>query len=504
MKLKKYAIVALFTILIASNYFAQNRDDAVRWGLQFNGLYPMSEFNIGDIENYSLEGRTFFRFGLSNAIGLELGAGFGNYRGVDLSDNYYNTEIIPVDLRLLYYPYYETELNPYFYIGGGVLNYQVQTKPKSISPNSVEANGWTGLIPVGFGIQIPISEVAKFDISAGYNYTFTDNLNLYSGAKPTDGYFNLGIGLTFDISCSNDNDEDGLTNDQEKELGTDPNNSDTDGDGLMDGLEVTKYMTNPLKADTDGDNLSDKDEIMNYKTSPVKADTDNDGLTDGEEINVTKTDPLNADSDGDKLSDGDEVNKYKTDPNKKDTDSDTLSDYDEVITFKTNPLKADTDNDKLSDGDEVNKYKTDPNKMDSDDGSVDDFTEINRGTNPLDKSDDIYKVEEPIVLEGITFETGSAVITKDSEKTLNEVLSILKKYSDLKIEIRGYTDNSGSLKLNTALSQKRADAVKYWLNTKGIMNERMEAKGFGPENPIASNSTKEGKAKNRRIEFVTK
>lgn len=79
-----------------------------------------------------------------------------------------------------------------------------------------------------------------------------------------------------------DNDKDGLTNKQEVALKTDPNDEDTDGDGLSDGDEVNKYKTDPLKRDTDGDGLDDDDEIK-FKCDPLKKDSNGNGILDGDE-----------------------------------------------------------------------------------------------------------------------------------------------------------------------------------------------------------------------------
>jgi hypothetical protein len=81
-----------------------------------------------------------------------------------------------------------------------------------------------------------------------------------------------------------DDDGDGLSNQQELQLGTDPNNPDTDGDGLNDGAEVNQYGTNPKNKDTDGDTLSDGDEVNIHGTSPTNPDTDGDGIPDGVEV----------------------------------------------------------------------------------------------------------------------------------------------------------------------------------------------------------------------------
>ena len=72
----------------------------------------------------------------------------------------------------------------------------------------------------------------------------------------------------------------------------------------------------------------------------------------------------------------------------------------------------------------------------------------------------------------------------------------------MEVEIQGYTDSVGSKRFNMKLSQKRADSVRSWLVDKGIEGARIVAKGYGPDNPIATNATKEGRAQNRRIEFM--
>jgi eukaryotic-like serine/threonine-protein kinase len=83
-----------------------------------------------------------------------------------------------------------------------------------------------------------------------------------------------------------DDDRDGLSNQKELELGTDPGNPDTDKDGLTDGQEVNEYGTDPKKKDTDNDNLSDGDEVNRYQTIPTNPDTDGDGVLDGVEVST--------------------------------------------------------------------------------------------------------------------------------------------------------------------------------------------------------------------------
>lgn len=102
-----------------------------------------------------------------------------------------------------------------------------------------------------------------------------------------------------------DSDGDGLSDEEELELGTDPLNPDTDDDGIPDGQEID-LGTDPLNSDTDGDILYDGGELV-HGTDPLNPDTDGDGLSDGDEVYFYNTDPLNPDTDGDGVSDYEEV-----------------------------------------------------------------------------------------------------------------------------------------------------------------------------------------------------
>ena len=273
------------------------------------------------------------------------------------------------------------------------------------------------------------------------------------GGKPSDG--------------KKDSDDDGLTDDEEKELGTDPNKADTDDDGIDDGDEVDGSKnpfdkdgnkvadgengapTDPTKPDTDGDGHNDGSEVNNKdkdgKPAPTdpndpnskpgeddQKDTDGDGLPDDKEKELG-TDPNKADTDDDGIDDGDEVDGSKnpfdkdgnkvadgengapTDPTKPDTDGDGTNDGDEVTGSKndgkpTDPNDAESkpgkpakpsepgeDDKKDSDGDGLTDDKekelgTDPNKADTDNDGIDDGDEVDGAKNPFDK--DGNKVED--------------------------------------------------------------------------------------------------------------
>ena len=182
--------------------------------------------------------------------------------------------------------------------------------------------------------------------------------------------------LTVVTSIITDSDGDGVSDEQEKEDGTDPNNPDTDGDGLTDG-EEKEHGTDPKNPDTDGDGVNDGDEVKDG-TDPKNKDTDGDGLTDGEE-KEHGTDPTKPDTDGDGLKDKEEVEGSKNPHKENKSDP-------EGAPGNTDPTKADTDGDGLSDRTEI-EIGTDPNKADTDGDGINDGDEVKNGTNPLDPND---------------------------------------------------------------------------------------------------------------------
>jgi hypothetical protein len=136
---------------------------------------------------------------------------------------------------------------------------------------------------------------------------------------------------------------------------------DTDSDGLPDAWEILKFAgigAQTGAGDAEADGLSNQAEYQ-LGTNPASEDSDTDGLTDLAEYTVHGTNPAVADTDGDTLTDGAEVNTHLTNPLSKDSDLDGLADNLELTTYQTNPKKRDTDNDDYDDGFEV-EQGTDP------------------------------------------------------------------------------------------------------------------------------------------------
>ncbi|XXF75166.1 Ig-like domain-containing protein [Myxococcaceae bacterium GXIMD 01537] len=224
---------------------------------------------------------------------------------------------------------------------------------------------------------------------------------------------------TYTWTVTGDTDGDGLTDDKEAELGTDPTKADTDGDGIPDGVEVNgDNKTDPLDDDSDDDGLMDGTEDANHdgivdagETDPNKADTDEDGLQDGTELGLTqpegtgtdatkfvadadpstRTDPLNKDTDGGSVFDGAEdrnrngrVDANESDPLKgsddKDADGDGL-DNELERELGLDPFDSDSDDDGVPDGidgitDTDKDGKIDALDPDSDNDGLLDGTEL--------------------------------------------------------------------------------------------------------------------------------
>jgi hypothetical protein len=205
--------------------------------------------------------------------------------------------------------------------------------------------------------------------------------------------------------AADDEEPDGLTNLEEYQYGTNPNEADTDDDTVGDYDEVwydgngayDPYdpETNPTgtdmdatDTDTDGDLIPDGVEL-GWALDPIdpsdgNQDDDDDGLTNGQEY-VFGSEPADPDTDDDGLNDGAEW-QHSSDPNDTDTDDDGLNDGEEVNTYGCDPTKEDTDSDGISDYDEVNgSPATNPALMDTDGDTVPDGTELDLGSNPNDK-----------------------------------------------------------------------------------------------------------------------
>jgi outer membrane protein OmpA-like peptidoglycan-associated protein len=243
--------------------------------------------------------------------------------------------------------------------------------------------------------------------------------------------------------------------------------------------------------------------VLGWKEKEAPKDSDGDGLIDDQdqcplEKGAPPTGCPPKDSDGDGLTDDqDQCPTEKGNPPTgcppKDTDGDSLTDdQDQCPTEKGLPPTGcpprDTDGDGFTDDkDQCPKEPETKNGYKDEDGCPDEIpTEIKKFTGAI---------------KGITFETNKTVIRKQSFPTLDEAVKVLQDYPDLKIKVRGHTDNTGKREKNMTLSQGRAEAVKEYLVGKGVASDKIQTEGLGPDEPVADNKTAKGRTENRRIEF---
>jgi outer membrane protein OmpA-like peptidoglycan-associated protein len=226
--------------------------------------------------------------------------------------------------------------------------------------------------------------------------------------------------------------------------------------------------------DTDGDGVPDKDDkcptLAGIKSLGGCPDKDGDGVTDAE----------------DKCPDVAGIKIFGGCP---DTDGDGIEDAKDKCPTKPGTAKyegcpvPDTDGDGLND--DYDKCPTVPGPI-ANDGCPEKKKEETQ--NKIDKS-----------AKEILFETGSAILKKSSNAALDAITKELADDANLSLDIEGHTDNTGSEKANQALSQARANAVKSYIEKKGIAAARLNAIGYGSSQPVADNKTAAGRAQNRRV-----
>ena len=276
---------------------------------------------------------------------------------------------------------------------------------------------------------------------------------------------------------------------------------DRDGDGIKDDVDacpdVPGVKTNDPKnngcplADQDGDGVPDTVDACptvpgvktdDPKTNGCPADKDGDGIMDNVDAcpdvpGVANADPAKngcpADRDGDGIPDN--VDACPDKPGVKSDDP------------KKNGCPADTDGDGIND--DVDACPNEPGPPNED---------------PKKNGCPRARLEngEVKITEQVHFKTGSAVILADSNELLTDVAKVINDHKEIaRIRVEGHTDNTGTAAINRRLSAQRAASVSTWLALHGVDKARLTSQGFGPDRPIEPNSTVEGRAANRRVEF---
>jgi len=324
----------------------------------------------------------------------------------------------------------------------------------------------TNLIPILANFQVNFKPEKRFNpyFNMGWGLLMwdlkSDGTSIYDSQK--NALYDLGIGFDYFLSNSLGLDVNLLYQQiifQDKDMS---GYGDTQSGIIEFKAGINLYLGG--NKDKDGDGILNKDDQCPNDPEDMDGFKDTDGCPD-------------LDNDNDGIPDLTDQS-----PNEAE-DIDGFQDDDGIP-------DSDNDNDGIpDDSDECPNEAETINGYEDEDGCPDKKPEI------------IIEKEAPIILEGVTFETGSTTLTSGAKDVLNKVIRTMVDYPEMILEVGGYTDNRGSRQLNLTLSQKRADAVKEYMIEEGISEDRIHATGHGPDNPVESNDTAEGRAKNRRIEF---
>lgn len=410
--------------------------------------------------------------------------------------------------------------SPYALLGAGALRNKV--------PNERNVNPMAN---VGIGFMRELTDNGlKFRTDVRYRMDF-DGKSIPAEDRFGDWVINVGLAIPLGKKPEPkpvDADGDGVVDEADVCAGTPMGvrvNSrgcelDSDGDGIVDSKDACSTTTIGIKVDATG--------------CPVFVDEDGDGIADGEDRCASTPRGVDVDSRGcERDSDGDGIvnsqdkctgtlSGIRVDAQgcELDSDGDGILDSQDKCTGTLSGIRVDAQGCEVisdSDGDGIADSQDQCSntnagaqvdargcELDSDnDGivdSIDNCADTQPGTNVDIKG---CKIPEVVVLKGVTFESGSATLTQTSLIVLNDVAATLQRNPEIKVEIAGYSDDRGSVAFNKRLSEKRAISVLDYLINQGVASANLAAKGYGPADPIADNSTAEGRALNRRVEMHT-
>lgn len=373
----------------------------------------------------------------------------------------------------------------------------------------VESLDWDVYVPVELGVEYLIADNLSIWVW-GESFAYMPNEKAIDGVRSNGNFFQrrdelqrAGIGFSFLIGAMSDADGDGVANGSDQCPGTPKKVKvdlkgcpfDGDKDGVPDYVDLCQSTTPGLSVNAFGCPLDvDKDGVVDVLDKcprtlegvevdihgcPVAAsDADNDGTPDSIDkcpgtVAGFLIDTLGCvvDSDGDGVRD----------------DLDRCSGTSPGVAVSTTgcPLPAaDADRDGVADS------------LDRCPGTRSGVLVDTNGCAPI-----VLTKGAKLVVDGIVFKTGSAVIDEVSAPVLARAAIAITNAPDAKIDIAGFTDDVGSESSNQKLSERRAASVKAYLVKSGVPASQLTVKGYGEENPVVDNATEANRAENRRIEF---
>ena len=384
---------------------------------------------------------------------------------------------------------------PYLALNNGTSDYSKVRNMTTISLTPRYETPW-------FGVSVPFqyNQIDNFDMGVGLRLgpVWIGSNNIFTNMFQKElNAVNLAVALKIPILHRGPKDRDGdKVSDKMDECIDDFGTlemqgcPDTDGDGIADNLDecvdvfgLAEFNGCP---DTDGDGIIDKlddcPDVYGLAIFNGCPDTDGDSIID-----------MN-----DKCPNVFGLLEFEGCP---DADGDGLPDNLDLCPTIAGPIELDGCPD--TDGDGV---------LDKDDKCIEEPGPISNFGCPIEVIVVIEEDEDVITttvivfpsfdFSNIEFASSKAILLPVSYSELDRLAETLKEYPTITIDIKGYTDATGNDGINIPLSKRRAKSVKTYLEKKGIAATRITSEGYGSANPIATNNTKEGRAKNRRVEIV--
>ena len=449
MKYLKVALLALLLITGFSNVNAQDENNPWALGLGVNAVdfYPTNSGLVG-------HGNWFDEF-------------------VNAGDHY---NILPSVSKLTVGRY----LNDGFSIeAAGTLNKITKVGDNTIA--EVTYYGLDGAVKYDLNKIIGDSWVNPYaSVGGGYTWLGNSGTATFNGGLGIDFWFSENVGLNLETKYKHTFESNNIAQHFQHSIGiiVKFGGVDTDGDGVYDKFDACPEVFG----------------LAEYKGCP---DSDNDGVIDSKDDcpNTAGLAALNGcpDTDGDGIADKDDacptVKGTKANKGCPDTDGDGIVDKDDACPEVAGPAGNKGCPWPDTDGDGV---------LDKDDNCVNEAGPASNNGCPKISEVEVAKLEE--LFKTVYFDTAKNTFKEETISKLDEAAKIIAKFTTAKFNISGHTDTLGSKASNQELSQRRADAVKDYLVSKGVSSSNLTAKGFGEDMPIATNNTRSGRSQNRRVE----